>query len=78
MDGDRMPDVSGDRPDRDPAAIDRARRCRKTLGLSLRALARAVGVSHETIRQWEAGRMPRRYHHDHYMTWIKVYGGKTP
>lgn len=37
------------------------RRIRERAGVSLRDLAAAVGVSHATIRNWEAGSTPREH-----------------
>jgi DNA-binding transcriptional regulator YiaG len=37
------------------------RRIRERAGVSLRDLAAAVGVSHATIRNWEAGATPREH-----------------
>jgi transcriptional regulator with XRE-family HTH domain len=41
-----------------PLPADR-RRIREAAGLSLRAVAAALGVSHTAVANWEAGRTPR-------------------
>lgn len=73
MDSESVPYVHRPWADRD---YDSARDGRATFGLSLRDVARAVGVSHETIRQWERAREPRRAQRNAYILWLAVYGGK--
>lgn len=45
------------------------------MGLSLRSVGGAIGVAHETIRQWEQGRTPRKHLIAEYRLWLAFYGG---
>jgi DNA-binding transcriptional regulator YiaG len=44
-----------------PAPSER-RRIRETACVSLRDVARALGVSHTAVASWEAGATPREHH----------------
>lgn len=72
MDSDDLRPVSRSWPD---GAYRAPKAGRLEAGLSLRDVGRAIGVAHETIRQWERGRDPRGYHRQHYLMWLAVYGG---
>jgi transcriptional regulator with XRE-family HTH domain len=47
-------------------APERRRTIRKQAGVSLRAMARALGVSHTAIRWWESGATPHPKHRRAY------------
>ena len=73
MGEDPVPGLPGGGP---TAACADAERERLFQGRSLRVAAREVGVSHETLRQWERGRAPQLHQRPRYRAWLARYAGR--
>lgn len=54
------------------------RRLRLDAGVSLERIARAVGVTRQTVALWEAGAEPRPEHLEPYLDALRLCAGDAP